>query len=99
MPREPRVVPISDEEYARHRAEVAARCQRFLVTGSSKIVDSIDRNGPSRVKGEYVMLDPEQIVIALLTAPGLIKPAPLDAEPEPKSEADSKARAKAGKDA
>jgi hypothetical protein len=81
MPREPRVVVIGPEEYERQKAEVAARCQRFLVTGDSKIADSIDRDGPSRVKGEYVMLDPEVIVIKLLTANGLVKAAPLEAEP------------------
>lgn len=90
MPRKPRIIEVSPEEYARQKAEKAARCQRFLVTGDSKIRDAIDRDGPSRVKGEYVMLDPEETIIALLVRPGLIKAAPVEAEP---------VKAKAGKDA
>lgn len=90
MPRAPRIIEVSPEEYARQKAEKAARCQRFLVTGGSKIRDAIDRDGPSRVKGEYVMLDPEETVIALLTNAGLVKAAPVEAEP---------AKAKAKQDA
>lgn len=86
MPRVPKVIPVSDEEYARQKAEKAERSQRFLVTGPYKIRDAISRE--SKVKGEHVWLDPEETVILLLTAKGLVKEAPLDA-----------AKAKAGKDA
>jgi len=77
MPRVPKVIPVSDEEYARQKAEKAERCQRFLVTGDSKIRDAIERE--SKVKGEYVMLDPEETVIVLLERAKLVKAAPLDA--------------------
>ncbi len=87
MPRVPKVIPVSDEEYARQKAEKAARSQRFLVTGDYPIRDAIDRE--SKRKGEYVWLDPEETVILLLTAPGLVKAAPVE-EPT---------KAKAGKDA
>ncbi len=87
MPREPKIVFVSDEEYARQKAEKAARCQRFKVIGDAKIRDAIDREGPSRVKGEFVMLDPEETVIALLVGTKLVKPAPVEV------------KAKAGKDA
>ncbi len=82
MPRVPKVIPVSDEEYAEQKRVKAERCQRFLVTGDSKIRDAIDRE--SKVKGEYVMLDPEETVIVLLERAKLIKAAPLDA---PKAEA------------
>ncbi len=85
MPRTPKVIPVSDEEYARQKAEKAARCQRFLVTGESKIRDAIDRE--TKVKGEYVMLDPEETIIVLLERPGLIKAAPLDAPAAEKAKA------------
>ncbi len=89
MPRQPRVVPVSAEEYARQRAVVAARCLRFEVMGSSMIEDSIDRE--SKGLGEYVWLDPERIVIPLLVGQGLVKEAPMEAKPD--------AKAKASKDA
>lgn len=86
MPRVPKVIPVSDEEYAAQKAAKAERSQRFLVTGDSKIRDAIDRE--SKVKGEYVWLDPEETVIVLLERAKLVKAAPADAP---------KAEAKAGK--
>jgi hypothetical protein len=89
MPREPKIVPISREEFERQKGEKAKRCRRFLVTGNSKIRDAISRE--SKVKGEHVWLDPEETVIVLLTAPGLIAEAP-EATPEPaKTKADKAA--------
>jgi hypothetical protein len=93
MPREPKVIPVSDEEYARLKAEKADRCKRFLVTGHHLIRDAITRESMGR--GEYVWLDPEETVIALLTAPGLVKEAPETA----KADVKPAEKAKAGKDA
>lgn len=86
MPKVPKIIPISDEEYAAQKAEKAKRCRSFLVIGDSKIRDAITRE--SKVKGEYVWLDPEETVIILLERQKLVKAAPL----EP-------VKAKAGKDA
>lgn len=85
MPRTPRVVPVSDEEYARQKAEKAKRCQRFLVTGPAAIRDAIER--VSKVKGEHVMLDPEETVIILLERAKLIQAAPLGAKADEKPKA------------
>jgi hypothetical protein len=84
MPRVPKIVVVSDEELALQKAAVAERCQRFEVTGISKIEDSISRE--SKELGEFVMLDPERIVIPLLISQGLVKPAP-EAKPKAGKEA------------
>lgn len=78
MPRVPKVIQVSDEEYARQKAEKAERCLRFEVIGDAKIRDAIER-GVSKSKGEFVMLDPEETVIILLERAKLVKAAPLDA--------------------
>lgn len=84
-PRVPKVIPVSDEEMARQKAKVAARCQRFEVVGGAQpIIDSITRE--RKTVGEFVMLDPERIIIAFLVAEGRVRPAP------------EKATAKAAKD-
>jgi hypothetical protein len=91
MPREPKIVFVSDEEFAAQKAAKAKRCQRYEVIGDAKIRDAIDRDGHSRSKGEFVMLDPEETVIALLVGTRLVKPAPVEEQ--------APVKAKAGKDA
>lgn len=79
MPKVPKVIPISDEEYERQKAEKAARCQRYLVIGESRIRDAITRE--SMAKGEHVWLDPEETIIILLERQKLVRADLVMADP------------------
>lgn len=74
MASSPRVVPVSDDEYERQKAEVAARCVNATVVGVMPIRDAVSRE--SIQTGGTVRLDPETTMIAHLVNSGAIRLLP-----------------------
>jgi len=81
----PKMVFLTDEQYAAERQAVADRCERFEVVGENGIRDSITRE--TMVKREFVMLDPETVQIPLLIRSGAVKPAPVQVSAKADGEA------------
>lgn len=67
----PKVIPVPDAEYARQKAEVAARCVKAQVTGDQPIRDAITRE--SVEPGGTVSLDPKTTNLELLERGGAIR--------------------------
>lgn len=66
-----KVVPVSDEDYARQKQELAARAVRAVVTGDQPIRDCLTRE--SAHKGQTVHLDPDTTVIDHLVRSGAVR--------------------------
>lgn len=79
-PKAPKVIQLSPEEYARQRKIEIDRSERYLVIGDAKIRCAVERE--SKIKGQFVWLDPEVTVIPLLVAAGYVEPAPVDEQEE-----------------
>lgn len=66
-----KVVPVSDAEYAKQKAAVAARCVKATVVGDQPVRDAISRE--SVEPGGTVNLDPQTTNIDHLVQAGVVQ--------------------------
>lgn len=81
MANAPRVVPVADDEYAREKAAVEARCVTAEVTGAMPIRDAVSRE--SVQPGGTVRLDPDTTMIGHLVNSGAVRLLPAAAAAKP----------------
>ncbi len=70
----PRIVAVSELDYAKQKADLAKRCVRAEVVGDQPMRDAISRE--SVEPGGFVHLDPDNTILDHLVRAGAIKLLP-----------------------